>query len=277
MREERLSGVDGVRVRPDRPNGWGVLTVAGSSGRVDTDRARTFASAGLVADTFRWFGGPGQPAGPFDVPIEQFQERVQSLAAECDHLLLSGTSFGAEAVLLSAAHTPGLEAVVAFAPSDVVWPWVRPDGSVTSHWTLGGEPLPFVPFLDGLAPDGDPPSFAAIYRDSYAAAAPETRAAASIPVEHVPATILVAGGDDRVWPSVEHARRIEQRRMSYGLDTTVITVDDAGHRAVLPGEAVVVAGQRMARGGDDMLDRVLGGRAWAEIARLWDDSHGGTT
>jgi len=49
------------------------------------------------------------------------------------------------------------------APSDVVWAGVRPDGSVTSHWTLGGAPLPFVPLVDDWVPGGEVPAFVGLY------------------------------------------------------------------------------------------------------------------
>lgn len=256
-------------MHPDALNGWGVLTVAGSSGRVDSERARTFARVGVLAESIRWFGGEGQQPAPYQVPVEQFQRRVEALRTDCDRVLLSGTSFGAEAVLLVAACTPGVDAVVAFAPSDVVWAGVRPDGTQTSHWTLGGVPLPYVRFLDSWEPQDDPPSYTSLYEQSYAAADEQTRMAAQIPVERLPTTVLIAGGDDRVWPAVEQAERIAARRAAYGLATTTITIDGAGHRAVLPGEDVVRGGQRLARGGVEARDRELGAQAWQEITRLW--------
>lgn len=49
-----------------------------------------------------------------------------------------GTWFGAEAALVTASHTAGIDGVVAFAPSDVVWAGVDPAGRQTSRWTLAG-------------------------------------------------------------------------------------------------------------------------------------------
>lgn len=66
---EPFSDGTGFRIRPHVPNGVGVLTVAGSSGRLDDARARLFAAKGCVADTMTWFGGPGQNAGPYDIPL----------------------------------------------------------------------------------------------------------------------------------------------------------------------------------------------------------------
>ena len=35
--------VQGALLKPDQPNGWGVIVITGSSGRVDVDRAAMFA------------------------------------------------------------------------------------------------------------------------------------------------------------------------------------------------------------------------------------------
>lgn len=241
--------------------------LAGSSGRIDAPRARLLATHGAVAESIRWFGGPGQQPAPFAVPLETFQHRVERLARECDRIVLVGTSFGAEAALVTASLTPAVDAVAAFAPSDVVWAGVAPDGRQTSHWTLHGEPLPFVPFDETAEAEGDPPAFRRVYEVSRAAR-PDAVAAAAIAVERVPEVLCVAGGDDQVWPSVAHAEAVRARRAAAGRPTTVVVEPDAGHRAMLPGEAVVTAGSRIARGGTDAADRRLGAAAWPALLAL---------
>ena len=141
----RFSGIEGIRWLPDAPTGVGALVLAGSSGRVDVTRCE---HNGVVAESLRWFGGTGQPDGPWDIPLELFLDRVDGLVEGCDRVLVFGTSFGSEAALLTGALHSEVDAVVAFAPSDVVWAGVRADGSITSHWTLDSVPLPFVPFDD---------------------------------------------------------------------------------------------------------------------------------
>lgn len=84
--ERALRGVQGVRCVPDRHSGVGVLAVAGSSGRIDTDRARLFAQQGALAESLRWFGGPGQSPGPWEIPLELFSRRVDALAGECSRI-----------------------------------------------------------------------------------------------------------------------------------------------------------------------------------------------
>lgn len=267
MHEIGLSAPEGVRYVPENHAGIGVLTLAGSSGRVDADRARLFAHKGALAESIRWFGGPGQNPGPWEAPLELFLRRVEELARECDRVVVCGTSFGSEAALLTGVHSTQVSAVVGFAPSDVVWAGVTPGGQMTSHWTLEGEPLPYVPFLDGWEADAEPPSFFSLYQQSFEAD-PHVAATAAIAVEKIPEVLLIAGGDDRVWPSEAQAARIRARRDLHGLGTTVVTDDQAGHRTVLPGEPAVAGGVTMARGGTDLADRRLGLAAWQHLERL---------
>lgn len=70
----------------------GVLVFSGSSGRVEADRARVLAGLGATALTYRWFGDGGQPAGLCEYPLESFAPAVARLAAECDEIVLLGTS-----------------------------------------------------------------------------------------------------------------------------------------------------------------------------------------
>ncbi|MDF8266234.1 acyl-CoA thioester hydrolase/BAAT C-terminal domain-containing protein [Luteipulveratus flavus] len=246
--DQVLTHPEGVLIEPERPCGTGVLVLAGSSGRVDEGRARLLAAHGATAVSIRWFGGAGQSPGPYDVPLETFTETLDVLAGRCDRLAMIGTSFGAEATLLTAVRDPRLSAVVAFAPSPVAWAGIREDGSETSHWTWRGEPLPYVPFVTPSRPAGDPPAFRRTYAESLAAAPAEVVAAATIPVEDIDAeTVLVTGGDDRVWPADQWAPQIAARRTAAGRPTAVVSSPAAGHRTVLPGEAFVSAGASIAR------------------------------
>ncbi|NYJ02292.1 acetyl esterase/lipase [Nocardioides thalensis] len=267
MMRRELQDVPGVRLVPDRATGVGALVLAGSSGRVDEERAALLARHGALAESVQWFGGPGQHDGPWEIALELFLGRVDDLAEDCDRVVVLGTSFGAEAALLTGVHSDRVSAVVAFAPSDVVWTGVTGDGRATSHWTLGNEALACVPFVDDWEPAGDPPAYVDFYR-ACRARFPEKAAEAAIPVERIPEVVTVAGGDDQVWPAVEHAESIAVRRRRHGLATIVVTDPEAGHRTVLPGEPVVAAGARMARGGTEEADRRLGRAAWGHIQAL---------
>ena len=275
VRVDALPDADGVLARPhDGGNGTGVLVLSGSSGRVEAPRARLLAAAGVSAAlSHQWFGAPGTPDSIWEYPLEAFSPAVERLAADCDRVVLLGTSKTAEAFLLLATDDPRVDAVVAVAPSHVAWANVGPgpDGELRpqhASWSRGGEPVPFVPYDDDVEVAGDPPEFVGMYRQSLLAA-PAAAAAATIPVERFFGDVLlVAGGDDRLWPALDAARAIEARRSEAGLPTTVVTHPDAGHRVVLPGEPVATGGMRLARGGTDEADRALGLLAWPELLRV---------
>ena len=88
-----------------------------------------------------------------------FLDRVARLRKVCERVIVLGTSFGAEAALVNGVLSDHVDAVVAFAPSDVVWAGLTEDGRVASHWTYQGAPLPFVQFADDWEPADDPPAY----------------------------------------------------------------------------------------------------------------------
>jgi pimeloyl-ACP methyl ester carboxylesterase len=235
----------------------GVLLLHGSSGAPDLDRARLIAAEGYDVLAPRW-------TVTHEVPLESFP--VAELAARNDRVVAIGSSWGAEAALLLGSLDPRVESVVAFAPGAYVWGRVLVNGEQRSGWTWQGEPLPFVPFDTDWQSADDPPSYTDLYRQSLRKQPDPAR----IPVEQIRGQVLlIAGGDDQVWPSTEFAAEILRRRGN--LPTRLIVEPEAGHRAVLPGETPKTAGQRMARGGSDVADRRLGAKAWDDVRRLLAD------
>ncbi|MCW2548776.1 MAG: hypothetical protein JWN96_3236 [Mycobacterium sp.] len=250
---------------PAIPSGTAALVVSGSSGALEVERSRLLAQHGVLALSIRWFGGPGQQPGPYEVPIETFTSALDRLARHADRLAIVGTSFGAEAALVTATLDQRVDAVIALAPSSVVWAGITDSGRVTSHWTHDGSPLPFAPYDLTWRPDGDPPAYRELYRRSLLAHQDHGEAA-SIRVEESRAELVLVGGeDDQVWPGADFARTLADRRGS-GCPTAVVTHEKAGHRVVLPGESPVDRGQRIARGGNETADAALGRRAWPHVA-----------
>lgn len=255
-------------VQPDHPRGAGVVVIAGSSGALPAERARLLAAHGLEAVSLRWFGGPGQHAGPFEIELELFSHALDALARTVDRVGILGASFGAEAALSLAARNTTADAVVAIAPTTHVWPGLNPEGQITSHWTWNGVALPFVPMTESWVAEDEPPAYREWYELSLDAA-PDP-APARIPVENITAdVVLIAGGDDQVWPSAPWADIITERRAVGGRSTTMLVQPDAGHRPILPGESVpplrVESGRRMNRGGTPAADAQLGIDAWPHI------------
>lgn len=252
-------------VHPHVPCGTGVLVLGGSSGAVEHDRASLLAAHGATALPIRWFGGEGQQPGPWEVPLETFTRALDHLAPQVDRLAVLGTSFGAEAALSVAVRDRRVSAVVALAPAAHVWASHDHTGRMTSHWTWRGAIVDYVPLDEAWTPSTDPPSYRGWYEQSLETFSDEA-AAATIPVEQIDgAVVLVAGGDDRVWPSHAWARAIAARREVHDLATVVVTSESAGHRVVLPGETPVTRGMVMQRGGTSTADAELGAQAWPHI------------
>lgn len=236
--------------------------LTGSSGRVNGERARLLARHGAVALTLRWFGGQGQQPGPWEVPIEIFQEALDVLAPRADTLAILGVSFGAEAALLTASLDQRVQAVAAFAPTSVVWAsYDEHRRRYTSHWTVDGQPVPYVPLTPApVIGRSGLPSYRTTYERSLSSATAETIKRATIPVERIPDVLLISGGDDQVWPSTDFAKDIVNRRTQHALATRHVTHLAAGHRATLPGERRS-KDRRMERGGSTAANATLGARA----------------
>ena len=236
----------------------GVLLLHGSSGTPDLERARILEAEGYDVLAPQWFDGRIS-----QIPLESFP--LDELAARNDRVAVMGTSRGAEAALLLGTLDERVDAVIALAPGAHAWGW-NENGEQTSPWTWQGEPLPFVPLDLDWTPYDDPPTFIGWYRQSlqtYAAVAE----AARIPAERFKGDLLmVAGGDDQLWPSVEFAERIALARED--LPTRTLVAARAGHRVIFPGETPKTGGQRMARGGTEDADRELGTLAWGDVLRV---------
>jgi uncharacterized protein len=256
IRETLLSGdVQGTLLKPEAANDLGVVVLAGSSGRVDVTRARLFAAQNATTLALRWFGGEGQVPGICEIPLETFKFATDRLVGEgCKRIAYVGTSKGAEAALLTAIDDARVDFVVAVSPSSVVWAniGVGRDGvewPQRSSWTRKGAPLPFIAYdvahqpsqRDGLT------SYRSRHEQSLLTYAADF-ADAAIPVEKARAQILlVAGGDDALWPSDTFAKSISDR------------LEGAGKKAV---------STLHAHGGNDIADLELGTAAWNAILKL---------
>lgn len=270
---ERLEGqINGALVSRSDAAETGVVVLSGSSGRVDTDRAKLFAEAGAKALALQWFGATGQATGICEIPLETFCDATDYLISlGCRRIVFVGTSKGAEAALLVATRDPRVDVVVAISPTSFVWGNIGSgkDGREwpeRSSWSWNGEPLDFVPadptwerdYRDGLV------SYRSFFEQCLETDG-ETLRQAQIPVEKATADIvLVAGGDDALWPSERFARDLASRREDAGRQVSLVVDSEAGHRVLLPGETTPRSSLH-AHGGSDAADSRLGLMAWAAI------------
>lgn len=256
------------------PAGAGVVVLSGSSGRIERERCRLFARAGVTAASIRWFGGPRQPSGICEVALETFVAATVLLRERgAERVSILGVSKGAEAALLVSTLSDCADAVIALAPTSVVWANIGPgrdgrDRPYRSSWTWQEQPLPFVLYDDSwrrTEPEGAPVSVLGWYERSLAAYADRLPAAA-IAVEKAAAElVLIAGGADRMWPSLRFAHELADRHAESGRKAALISRSDAGHRTVFPGEVAPPPSIRFDHGGTPEADAMLGAAAWPTV------------
>ncbi|MEU9454491.1 acyl-CoA thioester hydrolase/BAAT C-terminal domain-containing protein [Streptomyces sp. NPDC048277] len=265
---------EGILAAPAQGSDVGLLVLGGSSGRIERERTNILAQQGIAALSIRWFGGPGQSPGICEIPLETFTGAVDFLAANgARRIGILGVSKGAEAAMLTAVHDPRVDVVIALSPTSRVWCNVGPGSDGVQHpyrssWTWRGQALPFVPMDDSWTPvasGSGPVAIRGWYElsvRSFAHLVPM----AEIPVEKARADLLlVAGGDDAMWPSLPFAEQLAARRRSVGADVHLIARHDAGHRPRFPGESPAPASPHFLYGGTPEADVLLGAAAWPHI------------
>jgi hypothetical protein len=242
---------------PARQSAPGIIVLGGSDGGFPDNEAALLATNGYFALSLAYFGADSLPSELAEIPLEYFARAIEWLRVQpgvwSDQVALFGTSKGSEAALLVASQITEIRAVVANAPSSVAWSCICGEAALPS-WTLRGNPVVSVP--PGADPsyvraEGEPlrPTVNYLYRLSQAPAG------AVIPVERIPGPVLlVAGGDDQLWPSLPMARAIMERRASLGghPDDQLLTYPNAGHligKAFVPAGSTRVAGGRLESGG----------------------------
>ncbi|MFI0422400.1 acyl-CoA thioester hydrolase/BAAT C-terminal domain-containing protein [Spongiactinospora sp. 9N601] len=268
---------EGVMSAPREGGDVGVLVLAGSSGRIDTERSRVLARQGAVALSIRWFGGPGQSPGICEIPLETFTTAIDLLLdVGVRRVGVLGVSKGAEAALLTAGLDPRVDAVIALAPTSLAWANIGRgvDGHIhpyRSSWTWREEPVPFVGYDDTWSPaepEGSPVAYRTLYEHSRARFAQAAEAAA-IPVERASSDLLlVAGADDQMWPSLPFAEELAARRSAAGRPARIVSSPDAGHRPCLPGESPAPPSTSYLYGGSPDADASLGAAAWPYILQI---------
>ena len=146
------------------------------------------------------------------IPLETFERAVQRLRSFPDvrqnKVAVLGVSRSGEAALLAGASFPtDIQAVVSLVGSGFAW--AAPGSSTVSTWTLDGGDVPFIPWPTGsggsITRDGGiTVNFSApFFRDGvFAAADAGLLSRAEIRVERINGPVLlVAAGDDGIWPS----------------------------------------------------------------------------
>jgi dienelactone hydrolase len=185
-----------------------ILLFGGSEGGVSMGlMASLLASRGHPALALGYFGAAGLPETLKRIPLEYFVRAARWIdrqpSVDARRLIVVGASRGSEAALLLASDFPKLvHGVVALSPSSKVNMSLGGRGPA---WTLRGKGIPYAQALD---------------------ADPTYESKAVIPVQRIRGPVLlVAGGQDKTWPSLAYARAIAHRAHHAGL----LIYPKAGH------------------------------------------------
>lgn len=194
-----------------------VLVLTGSGGGIPPPGgpAGGLASRGYAVLALAYFNAQGLPSSLSNIPLEYFGTALDWLASQPGvdrhRLAVVGASRGGELALVLGVVYSQIHAVVAYVPSNVVWPGCC-DQSTVFAWTLHGQPLAAMPLRRR--------------------ASPMEAARAEIQVEHIHGPILlVSGKDDGVWDSPGSANRIVDRlkRNRFAYRYEHVSYDHAGH------------------------------------------------
>lgn len=224
----------------DEP-GPGVLVLHGSEGNPARHVAQMLAANGFVALALQYFDPSGSadriPDRLVEVPLEFVETSAEWVLehdrVEGEQVGAWGVSKGGELALLSGSRFGDIGAVVSMNGSGYVWQGVDFEQQhVASSWAADGEPVSYVPYTTD--PDAwdtsQPPELRRAYSSSVEDADEKTLEDATIPVEDIDGPVLlVSGGDDRLWNSVElhgvAAERLDEHDRQY----THLVYEAAGH------------------------------------------------
>ena len=266
VRDEGMLGAfympEGAAKRP------ALLVLGGSEGGLGASSGvgASFTKDGYAVLALAYFMEDGLPQSLENIPLEYFDTAIDWLkrqpGVDANAIGVIGGSRGSEAALLLASRNASVKAVMAFAPSGVVWQGLNFANpmSMGPAWTVDGKALPF------LTPDGMKYRPGAAMKPMFdAALTGEVRRDVDIPVEQIKAPILlISGKEDALWPSWDMGEAIVQRLAAANFAHGVqhLGYDGAGHM-VFMGNPDSAAAQSMSKAPPNPM---MGGTSDAALA-----------
>jgi uncharacterized protein len=256
-----------------------IVLLGGSEGGLSAGaahEAQLIAEHGYAVLQVACFGAPGLPKLLGLIPLEYFKTAIDWLQAQPlvdpSRVGIVGTSIGAEAALIVAAHNPEIRVVVVGSPSSVVWPGIdQSNPNPPSSWSLGDQAVPDLPY--GWT--GSFTSEFALYADGLKAL--DAHPDAVIPVERINGPILMVCGEaDTLWPSCPMADLILARltERHFKPRVRVLAYADAGHVAFGPQVEITEQTTKTlsSLGGSARGNASARANSWPEALSFLDDS-----
>lgn len=242
VREEGLVGTLFVpQVHPAPPV---VITLNGSNGGINENRAELLATHGFAVFTLGYFGMDGLPAELANIPLEYFEKAFSWLKKRTDlngeKIAVLGASRGGELALILGSWFPkSIKAIVSLVPSSVIYGGSPEGGSPMPAWLYKGMPLAQEATIPDFEPKAGVDREHAIWLTSYFLKGMENNPKgfekAAIPVENIVCPVLlISGGDDQMWPSSLYSEQIKARIAKGTAASVHLDYPKAGHLIGVP-------------------------------------------
>lgn len=269
-----------------------ILLLGGSEGGNSmAPIAKRFAGFGYVAASVAYFGAPGLPKTLENIPVETVGAALNDVAKRADvdrdKIAILGGSKGGELALLAASTYPQIHAVIADVPSPFAWEGIAAGpGAPESSWTIGGKPVPYVPYSSAMGEQ-----FMNAYtmhqpldlRKGYDAAMTDNKAdiaPAMFQLQNIHGPVLLlAGDDDQIWNSDAQCAMalayLQQHHHAYA--DKYVHYAGAGHMFLFarPGHASTQAAlgpMTLLLGGSDQANLTAANAAWPLIGQFLQQS-----
>ncbi|MDU0112909.1 acyl-CoA thioester hydrolase/BAAT C-terminal domain-containing protein [Psychrosphaera aquimarina] len=212
------------------------IVLGGSEGGYYTasQTAVALAQKGIAVVVVGYFGTKNLPTTLKEIPIEYVDYALDYIDSSptlsrnhCGQVPIVGSSRGAELALLVGAHNDNYSPVIALSPSSHVWGAM---GDINAAaWTFNGNPLSFVPRHS--QPDYSVEKFIGLDYFKQDLNHPDA-ADKQIDASNIKGQVLLlAGDDDKLWPSATMAGILQKDIASKGVSVRVksIVYPNAGH------------------------------------------------
>ncbi len=258
-----------------------VLVLGGSEGGLQSAEvdAALLASHGYAAFALAYFGAEDLPKALDQIPIEYLKKGIDWMAAKDGvdraRLAVMGSSKGAELGLLLASMFPELKAVIAVAPSSVVWEGIGDMGPGTgSSWTYQNKQIPFAkPVITDEFMKQDfskAINVGLIYKEGLKNK--EAVEKSVIQVEKINGSILlVSGKDDQLWQSSLMSEMIVERlkQHKHKFRYEHLSYESAGHGIRRPYFSTMRANSgKLLLGGTPQGDAQAQADSWLKILKF---------